>query len=700
MFDSKLARLIEKILNNNPETHYKSGDIAREIKLKKHKRRDLEDTLRKLKKQQRISGRNKRYFANTSSPSKQYIGTLDARTLAKNLSFAFVVKEGKDVYVSREDILNAYHGDTVTVGIKYTGKDYIHGYIVNVNERARNEIVGVLDKIHGLFYIVPDSSLLHTDFQVDNAPAEALGKKVVGKILNWGDPSEHKLPICSVTEILGDAGDPDVEIMSVIRQNDLSLTFPESVLNELKYLPEEISDEEISKRSDLRNIFTLTIDPASAKDFDDAVSLEKNEKGYRLQVHIADVAHYVLPGTALFSEAAKRGNSFYFPRKVIPMLPEKISNQLCSLRPLEDKLTVSVITDFDVQGNIVRQYAIESIICSNVRLDYEQVDEFFEKENSNLSDETKDHLQLMRELSRLLQHNRLERGYLSLDLPETEYVFDDEGHVIDLRRSRETESHQVIENFMLTANEYIAKKLGGFHTMYRVHEAPSPERIEDMQRLSHAHKFNFQLKTTLNHAFQDAINSLETPERHRVFDRVILRHMSKARYDTSNLGHFGLALQDYTHFTSPIRRLCDLIVHHQIKKLINDSSIKDKLVFSETKLKEFSNKATERELLADSSEREVDQKNKLLFMKKHLGEKFEGVITTIKSNKVIVELDRYPVTGVVPLSTINDDYYEYHEYNELLLGVRTSKTIRLADKVEVLIAKVDDDIILQLLKRY
>ncbi|MCF7921012.1 MAG: ribonuclease R [Candidatus Cloacimonetes bacterium] len=700
MYDNKLAAWIEKYLRENAGYDFKSGDIARAMGLKKHKRRDLEDTLLKMKKQRRINGKNKRYSSSTSTPSQEFTGKFDARPLARNRSFAFVIQEGRDIYISREDVMNAYHGDTVTVAIKFEGRDYLHGYITGIKERAREEVVGTLEQNQGKYFLIPDSSLIHTEFQVNDIGTAKRGEKVVCRITNWGNPEEYKLPAGIIIEVLGQPGDPDVEIMSVIRQNDLPLIFPEEVLKELDTLDDEISEKETAKRNDFRSIYTLTIDPASARDYDDAISLEKTETGYLLYVHIADVAHYVKPGTALFAEAAKRGNSFYFPRKVIPMLPELISNGLCSLRPEEDKLTVSVITELTADGTIQKQYAVESIINSNVRLNYEEVDELFAEKDVLLDSEAQNHLLVMRELSRKMQVKRIERGYLSLDLPETEYIFNDEGMVIDLQRSRETESHQLIENFMLTANEYIARQLSKYPTLFRIHEAPDADSIEDMKRLANVHKFDFEIITTLNHAFQKALNSLETEARHRVFDRIILRHLKRARYDTFNKGHFGLAMEYYTHFTSPIRRLCDLIVHHQIKGVINQTySEKDKSGFSGVKLKEYAEIATERENLADNCEREIDQKNKLLFMKKHLGEEFAGVIVGIKSNIILVELDRYPVIGVVPISSLKDDHYEYHEFQELLLGTQKAQAIKLADVVKIQVVKIDDDIILGIIEK-
>lgn len=696
MYDSNIGERIEKFLKHNEGTQFKSGDIAKALHLKKHKRRDLEDTLRKLKQKRKISGKNKRYYYNTSTLLQEYVGKFDARPLAQNRSFAFVLQEKQDIYISREDIMNAFDGDVVSVGIKYEGKDYLHGYITGIRKRARDKVVGRIENLRGRQYLIPDNSLLHSDFEIYDAAEAVPGDKIVCEITNWGDPDKRLLPGCKVIEILGKAGEPDVEIMSVICDYNLPLEFPEAVINEISELSDGITEEVIDKRSDLRELYTITIDPASARDYDDAISLEKITGGYRLFVHIADVANYVKVNSALFEEALQRGNSYYFPRKVLPMLPEKLSNGICSLRPDEEKLTLTVITEYNEEGYVLDQKVVESVIESNARLAYEEVDAFLEKREHKLEEDTQKLILIMQELSAKLQKTRIERGYLSLDLPETEYIFDEEGHVIDLQRSRETESHQIIENFMLSANEFVAITLSKTSTLYRVHEAPGQDQLDDIKRLAGIYDFKFDLSHTINNAFQMALDSLDTEDRHRVFDKLLLRHMKKARYDVINQGHFGLALKNYTHFTSPIRRICDLVVHHQLKAMISNNNLENGLVFSHSKLENIAVIATEKEKLADTTEREVDTKNKLLFMKKKIGEEYSGVVIAVKAKGIIIEIDKYPVTGIVPLSSIKDDYYEYHAAYDTLLGTRTAQSIRLADRFTVILVKVDEDIIFEI----
>jgi ribonuclease R len=375
------------------------------------------------------------------------------------------------------------------------------------------------------------------------------------------------------------------------------------------------------------------------------------------------------------------------------MLPEKISNGLCSLRPREDKLTVTVETQFDKNYKIVEQKAYESMINSDIRLNYQEVDELFAGKEHQVPTEVADLLQQMRTLSSALSKQRIEAGYLSFDLPETEYIFDEDGHIIDLKRSSETDSHKMIENFMLIANEHVAKLLSRKDTIYRIHELPDEQRTENIKSILEKYDCKVPYNNNLNVFFQNLLEQLGTEEMHRVFDRMILRSMKRARYSIENLGHFGLAMEFYTHFTSPIRRISDLIVHHQLKDKLNSRSPQ----FTREELFDYAGSATDTEKIADDSEKEVDFKNKLSFMKKQLGEEFSAVIVSIRKSSIIVELDRFPVTGVIELSSMKDDYYEYLDEYQQLIGKRTKKVFKLTDKLEVLVASVTDDIYLQII---
>jgi ribonuclease R len=449
----------------------------------------------------------------------------------------------------------------------------------------------------------------------------------------------------------------------------------------------------LAQRTDLRGLLTFTIDPVSARDYDDAISIVQDRQNTVLYVHIADVAEYVKKGSKLFAEAVQRGNSYYFPRKVIPMLPTRLSNGVCSLRPDEDKLTMTVETHFSPSGAVVKQSVYESIIRSDARLTYEQVDDLFDTKTTEIAEDVAAALQQARQLSALLSEIRYKAGYLRFDLPESEYEFDDEGHLKAIHRSRETDSHRLIENFMLVANEYVCSRLSVAETMYRIHEQPDEQRIEAVLDVISKYNIDVYFQDDLNKTLQLALEELKTEAYHRVFDRQILRSLKRARYSIENKGHFGLAMNTYTHFTSPIRRLCDLVVHHQIKDMLH----REPAQFTRKELFELAGRATEREMVADESEREVEWKSKRAFMRKKLGEEFSGIVVGVTPGKLLVELDPFPVVGVVDLGLVKREGFDYYEQYGRLVGRKTGMLIGLADPVKVMVSNVSDDIYFQLL---
>ena len=693
MYDKQLAHNLKKFLEDNKDSRYKIKDLTKLLRIRKHKHKDLIDTLFKLARNEEIHLKNRKYSAISIKTSQYITGTFDATSLAKNKSFAFVLGKEEDIFISSEDTLNAYHGDIVEVEVKYSRNHKRYGIIIKIVERKHDSFVGTVQEYKGKYYLQPDNSKIHTELLINELSNAKPGEKAILKILNWGNRDLQKLPVGNVIEILGKAGDPEVEILSIIMQYELPLTFPDTVLQELNDIHLEIPQAEIERRTDLRKLATITIDPASARDFDDAISIEKNNDEFTLYVHIADVAHYVSPGSNLFSEAVKRGNSYYFPKKVIPMLPEKISNKVCSLRPFEEKLTVTVKTVYKADFSIKSQEVLESIIKSDARFNYEEIDAHFEGEKE-IDKELVVMLDDMRKLSSSLSAKNIKNGYLSLNIPETEFTFDEDGHISDLQRSQQTESHKLIENFMLVANEFVAKRLSAKPTIYRIHEEPGEEKLLKLKKLVGNYGLKFDLGEERHEALQELLSSLPDESHHRVFDKVVLRSMKRAKYTIQNKGHFGLALQNYTHFTSPIRRICDLVVHHQIKDKLNAQQER----FDKNNLLQLAETATEREMIADEAEREVDLKNKLNFIKKHLGEEFDGIILAIRPASMIVELDRYPVTGIVEISSLKDDHYSFMEEHMRLVGRKKGKIYKLTDPVQVFVSRVDDDIYFQIME--
>ena len=393
---------------------------------------------------------------------------------------------------------------------------------------------------------------------------------------------------------MGLSGYPQVELLAVIRQYNLPLQFPPQVLQEIESVSSTIENTEIANRLDLRILYTFTIDPVSAKDFDDAISIEKMGSGWRLWVHIADVSHYLKTSSSAFKEALLRGNSFYFPKKVIPMIPERLSNLICSLRPDEDKLCLSVITDFDDLGNVINQSIHESIIRSNIRLTYREVDDFFNGVNADLPHTLHSSLNDGRELSSILSKKRIREGYVFFDLPDVEYEYDQEGFVRRIEVSEETESHKLIENFMLVANEFVASKLNSKCQLavFRIHENPDPEKISRVCNLLRIYGIEINPHNDPNKFVQNILSALPNDDFHIVFDKIVLRSMKKAKYSPRCSRHFGLSIECYTHFTSPIRRICDLVVHHMCKQVLIHNRVRE---FDDQQLKMIAEISSERE---------------------------------------------------------------------------------------------------------
>ncbi|MFB3844922.1 MAG: ribonuclease R family protein [Candidatus Cloacimonadaceae bacterium] len=652
-----------------------------------------------------IRKENKKYILNAqkistpkvNQPSPQLLqGTFDATPMARNCSYAFVRTEQGDFYVSAEDTLNAFHGDTVAIEPHYKNNKPDFCYIRKVIKRAAEILAGDLQQSNGKYYFLCSNPKIYQWFEVIDIGNAEPGMKVMLQVTIWGNRSLSKPPLGKVIEVLGPAGNPDTELLAVIRQNNLPLEFPEKVIDELSSLPETISNDELLGRKDLRNLITFTIDPASAKDYDDAISLEDIETGWRLYVHIADVSHYVKTDSMLFEECVTRGNSYYFPRKVIPMLPEKLSNRLCSLRQNEDKLTLSVITDFDRKGNILKQTLWESVINSDARLTYEQVDALYEDKESNLAEEIKKALNSGRELSRILSAKRDKDGCLFFDLPETEYIYDEEGFVSRMEQSAETEPHKLIENFMLVANQFIAEQLTLLapFTIYRVHEFPDMEKLKRLSILLANYGLTLNFKVDLNHSLQRLMQSFPDEIYHKVFDKQVLRSLKKAKYSPQHLPHFGLAMETYTHFTSPIRRLCDLVIHHLCKQYILHS---EQPCFNRKQITQYANQASDKELVADESERSIERVMNVIYMKNRVGEIYDGIITGMNSTSLFVQPTTLPITGVLSADLLPKGKWIYNEQAQRYQNERTADYYQLMDTVRVQVMQVTDDIYFELL---
>ncbi len=630
------------------------------------------------------------------------VGTLECNP--RGFGFVTPIKEngGEDIYVNEEDMGSAMHGDLVVVRLPTTiqipkkWKDKgrrTSGQIVNVLRRVNETVVGTFEKTKRLRFVAPDDPRLFRDIYVaeDVSKGAKPGDKVVARIIEW--PSRHLNPEGEVTEVLGKEGDPKVDLRSIIYQFKLPHTFSNRVMNETKHIPHAVSQKEIQGRLDLRNKLIITIDPEDAKDFDDAVSLEKDRHGrWLLGVHIADVSYYVKPDTAIDKEARYRGTSVYLPGEVIPMLPEILSNNISSLKEGEDRLTKSVFMTIDRKGYLDKAEIQHSVIHVTKRLTYKQATAVLNNETeASLSDEAVDALRSMAQLAELLFKNRLERGALELDLPEISVKLDERGFISDVEKVERDISHKLIEEFMLLANEAVAtfmfeKKMP---LLCRIHPEPEEDAMwefaEFVRGLEHTRIDPFKSKH-----LQSLLNKVRgRPEAYTV-NLVLLKSMKQAVYTAGEGRHFALALDHYTHFTSPIRRYPDLLVHRILDQYfsgeLSSPSVREAWMHC---LPEWTGHCSMTERRADEVEREITKLKLLRFLEHEVGKTFDGVITGVQEFGFFVQLNKYLLEGLVHIRTLADDIYQVDKKNMALVGARSKKMYRIGDVVKVKIYKID-----------
>ncbi len=607
--------------------------------------------------------------------------------------YGFVVPEGEgaDVFIGSRKLNGAMHGDTVVArveGFKPGGRR--EGSVLRIVKRARSKIVGRFEWGRGFGLVIPsDERVLD---QIIIPPKEARGVQegqiVSAEITRW--PSRTMSAAGRIMEVLGEPDDPDVEAEVILRKYGLTNSFPKDVMAEVKSVPPEVSGAEIGGRLDLRPRTTITIDGETAKDFDDAVSIEKTASGYRLWVSIADVSHYVAEGSAIDREAYERSTSVYFPDRAIPMLPEALSNGICSLNPRVDRLTMTAEIEFDEDGRPVRKRFFESVIKSAERMTYTKVKGLIDGDGALASQYAHilPDIKLMAELAKKLTARRFEQGSIDFDLPEPQIIIDIEGKVEDIVRSERNEAHKLIEEFMLAANKAVAEEFSkrGLPFIYRVHEEPDEESVHDFADF--VGSFGLRFTPGGPKSFQEVLAKFEGRPEERLINHVLLRSMKQAVYSEENVGHFGLAFKDYTHFTSPIRRYPDLVVHRLLKLLMKKAYTKETQARMESALPVTANHTSIRERKAMEAEREIADLKKCQFMKDKIGDVFDGFVSGVTSFGFFVELKDFFVEGLVHVSMLADDYYVFDPKRHTLMGERTGRKFRLADAVKVKVAGV------------
>lgn len=614
--------------------------------------------------------------------------------------FGFVIPRDEmyeDIYIPADGINEAMHNDRVIAKI-VRGKSEGHrteGEIIRILERANKKVVGTFEKSRYFGFVVPDDSRILYDIYIpqEESMGAREGDKVVAEITLW--PERRRNPEGRIVEVLGHKSDTGIDVLSIIRSHDIPEEFPPEVLREAEAVPDRIGEGDLKNRVDLRDMRIVTIDGSDAKDLDDAVSIKKLPNGnYRLGVHIADVSHYVRENSALDKEAYKRGTSVYFLDRVIPMLPQGLSNGICSLNPRVDRLAMTVFMEIDTNGKVVGYEILESVIRTSERMTYTDVSDILEKSDRELM-ERYDYLvedfRLMEELCIILNSKRMVRGSIDFEFGETKVILDEEGRPVDIVKLERRIADRIIEEFMLVCNETVAEHMYWLGTpfVYRVHEEPDNEKIEEFNEFIYNFGYSIKgIKKVHPKALQRLIAKVRGKKEEKVINTLLLRSLKRARYYHENLGHYGLAAEYYCHFTSPIRRYPDLVIHRIIKE-----ALKGELKGSRAEyLKEFVAKAalqsSERERAADEAEREVEDLKKVEYMADRVGEEFEGIISGVTAFGIFVELEN-GIEGMVRVSYMTDDFYHFDEKKYMLVGERTRKTFRIGDTVRIQVLKAD-----------
>jgi ribonuclease R len=688
---SQLARKILNFLDNNFGEEFNIKQIIKKLELRDADTKSgLDEVLHKLVQGGSVSKNPRNYFSSTKEPE-----FIEGKVDYVNPRFAYVVPDAKhgyteDVLVKESDLKNALDGDKVRIMVfPSKGKSgKMEGKVLEIVHREKEEYVGRVEISPRFAFVVPDFKKMHKDIFVhlgDLNGAEH-NQKVVVKLSGWKE--DDKNPTGKITRVLGNSGEHEVEIHSIMAEFGLPFEYPEEPNAEAEAIPEKISSKEIANRRDMRDVPTFTIDPIDAKDFDDAISYRKLENGnYEIGVHIADVTHYVKPRTALETEAYDRATSVYLVDRTIPMLPERLSNGLCSLRPNEDKLTFSCVFEMNEHAQVLNHWIGRTIIHSDRRFAYEEAQQNMDDQAGDFYEE----LIFLNTLAKELRRQRFTKGAINFETIEVKFKLDDKGTPLGLMIKERKDVHKLIEEFMLLANrtvaEFIYHKNKGKDTfVYRTHDYPDIDRLETFANF--AKKFGHDLKVAdqnkISAVLNDLMDNIQGKPEQNVLEQLAIRSMAKAKYTTEAKGHFGLAFSHYTHFTSPIRRYPDMMVHRLLQHYLDGGKSPE--------IEEWENKCThssEREKRAADAERASIKYKQVEYMELAEQKDYEGIVSGITEWGVFVEITETRCEGMIRLQDMDDDYYEFDEKNMRLIGSRNKKIITLGDKVMVRVVSTD-----------
>ena len=679
--NEKLIIKILQILGANPNKSFNYKQIASKFDFDSvDLRKQIQKELKKLEKQNKIAQTSRGKYSIIQK--KIYVGVMDMT----NTGSGFVIVDDleKDIFVPNHRINKALHGDLVEVELtKHKPGRRPEGEVIQILERAKTHFTGIFKSYGNYAFVDPDDIKMYKEIFIKNEDFNGAedGLKVVAEIYDW--PQKVGSPLGKIVKVLGQPGDHEVEIHAILDEYNLPYEFEQEVQAFADNLPKEISSQEIKKRRDMRQITTFTIDPVDAKDFDDALSIQQLTNGhYEIGIHIADVSHYVKPGSILDKEAFDRATSVYLVDRVVPMLPEVLSNGLCSLRPNEDKLTFSAVFEIDENAKVYKEWYGRTITHSDRRFTYEEAQEIIEGAEGDFKEE----ILLLDKIAKKLRQQRFKRGAISFDRVEVRFKIDEDGNPIEVYFKESKDANKLIEEFMLLANrkvaEFVTKKLPPKEKtfVYRVHDDPAPEKLQDLNTI--VQKFGYKLDLKSRKTIIKSINGLlqdiqDKPEKN-MLETLTIRSMSKAIYTTENRGHYGLAFDYYTHFTSPIRRYPDVMVHRLLQNYLDKKASPNKDEFEKKCIH-----ATNMEIPAASAERDSIKYMQVKYIQDFKDVPFEGVITGVTEWGIFVELTANKVEGLVRRTEMRDDYYYYDEDEYAMIGEITGKKYTLGDVVTV-----------------
>lgn len=691
----KRKNLICELVNDKFYVPMKEKELAAFMQVRPEEREELKTILNELLMEGRLQI-SKRGKYSKGEEGGGLVGTF----ISHPKGFGFVEIEGRseDLYIPESGVNGAFHQDQVQVELlKGQGGRRQEARIVKILSHGLTKVVGTYQKSKSFGFVIPDLEKISTDIYIpaEGSKGAVTGHKVVVELTDYGD-DKHK-PEGRITEILGHVNDPGVDILSIVKGYDLPVEFEEKLLNQAERVGKPVSEADMAGRRDLRSLQMVTIDGEDAKDLDDAVSLTREGENYCLGVHIADVSNYVQENSALDREALNRGTSVYLVDRVIPMLPHTLSNGICSLNQGEDRLALSCLMKVNKKGEVVSYEIAETVICVDRRMSYTAVRKILEEGDPELIQEYEELVPMfqdMQELAAILRKKRRQRGSIDFDFPESKIILDQKGNPVSIEPYERNVATDLIEDFMLLANETVAQHFYWMEVpfLYRTHETPDAEKIEKLATFIHNFGYHIKIKTSDHEVhpkeIQKLLASIEGTEEEALIARLALRSMKQAKYSVECTGHFGLACACYCHFTSPIRRYPDLQIHRIIKEQLRGRLMEKRIDHYKEILPEVARQTSRLERRADEAERETDKLKKAQYMKHHIGETLEGIISGITAWGIYVELPN-TVEGMIHVARLTGDYYYYKEETFEMVGRDTGRCFKLGQRLKVFVDSVD-----------